>query len=447
MNRNPFSEVLDTDDDHIVCFGSDGTVFRWSEFVERASGVRDSLAALPGARWAVDIDDVYEFACAMMGCWAAGKTAVIAARQIIRREDLDTKIDGVLTSAPVRSTNRLSVALTQVVRANKPIKALDPGSRIVLYTSGSTGKPKEVGRALHNVEAELSAFESLWGTRLRGSSMYSTVSHRHVYGLLFRVLWPLLSRRPFATFDFQYPEQLLGPVGSGNVLITSPALLKRIGHFDPRAGDWAAVFSSGGLLPRDSAMDSKRVLGTHPIEVLGSTETSGVGWRRQRAQNNEMWTVLPTASVRVDRDGFLEVESQFSGQAGWYRMGDLAKLVPDGRFELLGRGDSIAKIEEKRISLTEIERLLLEHPFVVAAAAVALADDTRQFIGVALGLSRTGAEELARVGRLAFSTTLKDSLRSRIEPVALPRKFRYLDELPVNSQGKRTQAAIEKLFE
>ena len=447
MKQNAFSRALATANDHIVCFGADGTLCRWSDLVERASGVRDVLATLPGERWAVDVDSVYEFAYALLGCWAAEKTAVIAERQVIRRDESSVRIDGMLTSTPVRSTNRLGVALMQVGRASKPIDALDPGSRIVLCTSGSTGKPKEVARALHNVEAELGVFESLWGKELRGSSVYSTVSHRHIYGLLFRVLWPLLSKRPFAIFDFQYPEQLLGQVGCGNILITSPALLKRIGHFDPASGDWAAVFSSGGLLLHDSAVESKRVLGTYPIEVFGSTETSGVGWRRQRAQDTEVWTTLPTASVRVDRDGFLEVESQFSGQAGWYRMGDLAKLLPNGRFELLGRGDRISKIEEKRISLTEIEHLLLEHPFVVAAAAVALADDTRQFIGVALELSRAGAQELARAGRLALNTSLKNSLRSSIQPVALPRKFRYLDEIPVNSQGKRTQAAIEKLFE
>ena len=78
----------------------------------------------------------------------------------------------------------------------------------MLYTSGSTGAPKEVVRQVHNVEAELAVLESLWGADVGTARVYSTVSHRHVYGMLFSVLWPLLQRRPFATFRLEYPEQL-----------------------------------------------------------------------------------------------------------------------------------------------------------------------------------------------------------------------------------------------
>ena len=123
------------------------------------------------------------------------------------------------------------------------------------------------------------ALEAVFGASLGAGRVFATVSHRHVYGLLFRILWPLLERRPFATFDCEYPEQLLGAVGSGNVLISSPAMLKRIGHLPARSGQWRAVFSSGGFLPADAAADVTRVLGAEAVEVLGSTETSGVAWR------------------------------------------------------------------------------------------------------------------------------------------------------------------------
>ena len=59
----------------------------------------------------------------------------------------------------------------------------------------------------------------------------------------------------------------------------------------------------------------------------------------------------------------------------------------DGRFELLGRADRIAKIEDKRVSLSEIERRLLEHAYVKDVVAVALEDD-----GAAIRRSRRGAD-------------------------------------------------------
>src|SRR5437764_104595 len=95
---------------------------------------------------------------------------------------------------------------------------------------------------------ELIVAASRVSAALGEARFYSTVSHRHVYGMLFRLLWPLLHRRPFATFDLEYPEQLLGLERSTHVLVSSPALLKRIGHLSDRSAAWRAIFSSGGLL-------------------------------------------------------------------------------------------------------------------------------------------------------------------------------------------------------
>jgi acyl-coenzyme A synthetase/AMP-(fatty) acid ligase len=82
----------------------------------------------------------------------------------------------------------------------------------------------------------------------------------------------------------------------------------------------------------------------------------------------------------------------------------------------------------------------------VDAAAVALADGARQYVGVVAQLSAAGAAELQRRGRRSFSEALKSGLRSRVERVALPRKFRYVDAIPVDTQGKRRQAVLAELF-
>jgi acyl-coenzyme A synthetase/AMP-(fatty) acid ligase len=78
--------------------------------------------------------------------------------------------------------------------------------------------------------------------------------------------------------------------------------------------------------------------------------------------------------------------------------------------------------------------------------AVALDDGARQYVGVVVQLSPTGTTELARRGRRSFNEVLKASLRPRIERVALPRRFRYVDAVPVDPQGKRQRALLESLF-
>ena len=49
---------------------------------------------------------------------------------------------------------------------------------------------------------------ALWGERLAGTRVLASVSHQHIYGLLFRILLPLSLGLPFDRRSIDYPEQL-----------------------------------------------------------------------------------------------------------------------------------------------------------------------------------------------------------------------------------------------
>jgi acyl-coenzyme A synthetase/AMP-(fatty) acid ligase len=437
--------ALGADTDHVTCFDRDGTERRWTELVTAASRVHEQVAESAGRRWVLNLDRPFEFAAAMLGCWAANKTPVLAPPTLLVGVP-PIEFDGVIEPAAALTMARERIVWEGLPKTKQRIEKIARSAELVLYTSGSTGVPKEVRRGAHNVEAELAVLESLWGGPLRQARFFTTVSHRHVYGMLFGMLWPLLNRRPFANFLLEYPEHLIDGGGNAQVLVSSPALLKRIGHLPSGSASWRAVFSSGGLLPPSAATDAERVLGVCPVEVLGSTETSGVAWRSRRSAHSPCFTAITCVETRAGADDFLEARSPFSGEAGWLTMGDRVRFAGDGCFELLGRGDHLAKIEDKRVSLAEIERFLLETPWVTDAACVALENEQRQYVGAILQLSAEGAAELASVGRRSFNERLKALLRPRIDGVAIPRKFRYVDAIPVNLQGKRQPAMIERLF-
>jgi acyl-coenzyme A synthetase/AMP-(fatty) acid ligase len=329
-----------SDTDHVACFGRDGGEHRWQDLLAAAARVSARLEHSEGRRWALNLEDTFEFAAALLGCWAARKIPVLAPPQMLESGDSSISFDGVIEPASAATASRERVVWQQLVPVDARIKEIAPSAQLVLCTSGSTGTPKEVARSVHNVEAELAVFESLWGANLDTARFYSTVSPRHVYGLLFSVLWPMLNRRPFATFRLEFPEQLVDR-GAGHALVSSPALLKRIGHLPDRSGSWRAVFSSGGLLPADAAADATRVLGVCPVEVLGSTETSGVAWRRQLPPDPTSFVTMPTVETRLAADDFLEARSRFSGQADWLRMGDRVRFLGDGRLSSSGRGDPV----------------------------------------------------------------------------------------------------------
>ena len=85
-------------------------------------------------------------------------------------------------------------------------------------------------------------------------------------------------------------------------------------------------------------------------------------------------------------------------------------------------------------------------PWIADAAAVALDDGKRQFIGAVVQLTATGRAEVSHRGKRAFNEALRSALRARIEPIAVPRKIRHVDAIPVDSQGKRQPGTLRELF-
>ncbi|WP_239683740.1 AMP-binding protein [Stenotrophomonas maltophilia] len=126
---------------------------------------------------------------------------------------------------------------------------------------------------------EVDALQAAFGAQLEGVQVHGTVSHQHIYGLLFRVLWPLAAGRLIHPRRF-FHEDLVGALaGTDTVLVATPAHLKRL----PEQLDWAslhgrlrAVFSSGGPLPEEAARQVRQWLGVAPTEVYGSSETGGI---------------------------------------------------------------------------------------------------------------------------------------------------------------------------
>src|SRR4029077_10660703 len=174
------------------------------------------------------------------------------------------------------------------------------------------------------------------------------------------------------------------------VLVSSPAHLKRLPQnlaLVSGIGAPRVVFSSGGPLSYDAAQETKRVLGVVPIEVYGSSETGGIAWRKQHVQNHEMWMPMPGVKWRIDvEEGLLEVRSPNLPDENWFRVADRAVAVDDECLQLLGRIDRIVKIEEKRVSLSVIERQLKTSPLIAEACAIAT-EGGRQRVAVFIVLS------------------------------------------------------------
>jgi acyl-CoA synthetase (AMP-forming)/AMP-acid ligase II/3-hydroxymyristoyl/3-hydroxydecanoyl-(acyl carrier protein) dehydratase len=419
----------------------------WQEFFERTHAWRTLLRRLPGQGFALYHTDAVEFAAALFGGWHAGKTIYLPGDSLPNTcATMRSRVDGYLGEfASVWEPKK--PAAQDLRGVTEGFGRLDPEFLgLVLYTSGTTGNAQPISKKLAQLASEVATLEKQFGASLDTADIISTVSHQHIYGLLFNVLWPLAAQRAIHAQSFSYYEELERTLAVREaVLVSSPAHLKRL----PENPAWTraatrlrAVFSSGGPLSFDVTRECVRLLGQVPIEVYGSSETGGIAYRQQEKAAYEPWTPLPGVNWRVNpRDQVIEVSSAHLPDKNWVRLADRVEPATNSQFILGGRVDQIAKIEGKRISLQAIESLLTASPWVRAARVLVL-EGRRQKVAVFVVTSESGRKELIVKGRRVFSGLLRNLLSESIEPVGLPRIWRYLDALPVNAQGKTTHAEL-----
>jgi acyl-coenzyme A synthetase/AMP-(fatty) acid ligase len=266
---------------------------------------------------------------------------------------------------------------------------------------------------------------------------------------LFRILWPLASGRAFEMMQAFVPEQLLAAAKQhGRVtIVSSPAQLQRMPQWDELAQlqpYTELCFSSGGPLSADAALHFAEQVGQAPLEIFGSTETGGIAWRQQSA-GDAAWTPLPSVACEINQAGALALRSPFLPDASLWHTSDAAEWQPDGRFVLKGRLDRVVKLEEKRLALPEQEGRLAEHPWV-AASALLVRPGHRQTLCAVAVLSADGAQQLALYGKRTVDLALRAHLARHYEPVLLPRRWRYVEALPLTERGKLCQASLHALF-
>ena len=124
-------------------------------------------------------------------------------------------------------------------------------------------------------------------------------------------------------------------------------------------------------------------------------------------------------------------QTYWSTYEGRYFAGDGARVDDDGYFWLLGRVDDVMNVSGHRISTTEVESALVDHPSVAEAAVVGAKDEIT-------GQAIVGYVIL--VGRAQPSEELREEVRGhvgvKLGPTARPKAVFIVDDLPKTRSGK-----------
>ncbi|MCE2664272.1 MAG: amino acid adenylation domain-containing protein, partial [Microcystis sp. 53602_E8] len=117
-----------------------------------------------------------------------------------------------------------------------------------------------------------------------------------------------------------------------------------------------------------------------------------------------------------------------------YKTGDLARYLPDGNIEYLGRIDNQVKIRGFRIELGEIEALLASHPQIWETVVIVRDDAT--------GDKRLVAYIVPQSEKTITINEIRQFLKAQLPGYMIPNAFVILDALPLTANGKIDSRAL-----
>jgi acyl transferase domain-containing protein/glutamate-1-semialdehyde aminotransferase len=128
------------------------------------------------------------------------------------------------------------------------------------------------------------------------------------------------------------------------------------------------------------------------------------------------------------------IPNPFTGSTKLYKTGDLARYLPNGDIEYLGRIDNQVKLRGFRIELGEIEAVISQHPMVAEAVVVVREDQP--------GDQRLVAYLVTTIGMPLNIAELRESLKQQLPNYMLPAAFMGVESIPLTTNGKVDRASL-----
>jgi amino acid adenylation domain-containing protein/FkbH-like protein/non-ribosomal peptide synthase protein (TIGR01720 family)/FkbM family methyltransferase len=368
----------------------------------------------------------------------------------------------------------------------------------VIYTSGSTGQPKgvlvnhanvvrlfaatedlyhfdeqDVWTLFHSYAFDFSVWE-IWGALLYGGRLVVvpylvTRSPESFYQLLCQEQVTILNQTPSAFRQLIAAEQSLGTAddlklrlvifGGEALELTSlqpwfdrhgdesPQLVNMYGitettvHVTYRPLSKGDLQGTANVIGRPIADLQVYLLDPHlqpvPIGVPGEMYIGGAGvtcgylhrpeLTAGRFISNPFHSGNPLPTPSPSKEG-----SRSEGRL--YKSGDLARYLPNGELEYLGRIDEQVKIRGFRIELGEIEALLAQHPAVRESVVVVREDEAGDKRLVAYAIPQTA--QSPQIGEL------RQFLKAKLPDYMVPNAIVILESLPLTPSGKIDRRAL-----
>ncbi|MEH2283677.1 MAG: amino acid adenylation domain-containing protein [Nostoc sp.] len=372
-------------------------------------------------------------------------------------------------------------SITQESQQNPISECTSDNLAYIIYTSGSTGQPKgvlvnhsnvvrlfaateswykfnqnDIWTLFHSIAFDFSVWE-LWGALLYGGKIvivpyWLSRSPEDFYKLLLTQQVTVLNQTPSAFSQLIQVEESLGTAKGLNlrlVIFGGEALqleslrpwFERHGDQSPQLVNMYGITETTvhvtyrPLVKADLEVGLGSIIGRPipdlqvylldryqqpvPIGVKGEMYVGGAGVTRGYLNRPELTT-----------ERFISHPFSSKPNARLYKSGDLARYLPNGDIEYLGRIDDQVKIRGFRIELGEIEALISQHLAV------------RETVVVVAESQRIVAYIVPQTEQTLVISELRSFLESKLPSYMIPAAFVLLEALSLTPNGKVDRKAL-----
>jgi amino acid adenylation domain-containing protein len=343
----------------------------------------------------------------------------------------------------------------------------------VIYTSGSTGRPKGVMVEHRNVVNFFTGMDCAIG---HGPAVWLAVTSVGFDISVLELIWTLTRGLKVVIHDDEGTASIADEIARHGVthLQMTPSLARML-TLDVRAlsalGSLKQILLGGEAVPASLIHHIRQVFDGDIYNMYGPTETTiwsttyhvqdvGITIPIGRPIANTQIYLLDAElkPVRVGEPGELYIAGDGVARGYWnqpeltakrflaepsisprriYNTGDLARYLPDGNIEFLGRVDDQVKLRGHRIEPGEIEAAL-EQCHGVRQAVVIAGEDKHHHV-------RLVAYVVTEPAGSASKEELKTTLASKLPEIMIPSIFVFLSALPLSQNGKIDRKALLRL--
>lgn len=295
---------------------------------------------------------------------------------------------------------------------------------ITVTTSGSTGQPKACEHSWNELLEEVKQFVRVFENdyELSPSRIVALVPSHHIYGFLFTVLLPHVVDAPVLRGFKAYSHVRNRGLRGGDIVIGFPELLTQLATEIPPLPPGILFISSAGPCPADTLHQLYSKGAAKAVEIYGSSETAGIGFRSNPENNYRLlprWRRDPNNSQQL-----IDKQSQTT-----YEICDKTKWLTADEFQITGRVDKAISIRGTNVFPKHIADCLRQHPAIADANVRPMRTDEgyglKAFVVVNNSVNETITEQ-----------SIQSWLSEILAPAEIPECISFGDKFPLNSMGK-----------